>query len=420
MMQTMEIKREQYLKQLIDGENNGLIKIVTGIRRCGKSYLLFKLFFRHLIASGVQEDHIIRIALDDIENEPLREPMALYKEVKSRITDDGRHYVLLDEVQLVPRFEEVLNSLLRMENVDTYVTGSNSKFLSSDIVTEFRGRGDEIRVYPLSFSEYCSGTSLPANEAWKDYYTYGGLPLILSLDSPKKKTDYLSNLYKSVYLVDIIERHGIKNRMEFERLANTAASCIGTPTNPTKLSNTFKTEIKSSISPATIDNYLDYMGDAFLLEKAVRFDIKGKKYIKGLAKYYFTDVGIRNAALGMRQLEETHIMENVIFNELRIRGFNVDVGALEQRSVSDDGKWQRNQLEVDFVANYGNLRYYIQSALVIPDDEKRRQETASLLKINDAFRKIIVVRDDINPWTDDNGILTIGLLDFLLKREWVV
>lgn len=419
MMQTMEIKREQYLKQLIDGENNGLIKIVTGIRRCGKSYLLFKLFFRHLIASGVQEDHIIRIALDDIENEPLREPMALYKEVKSRITDDGRHYVLLDEVQLVPRFEEVLNSLLRMENVDTYVTGSNSKFLSSDIVTEFRGRGDEIRVYPLSFSEYCSGTSLPANEAWKDYYTYGGLPLILSLDSPKKKTDYLSNLYKSVYLVDIIERHGIKNRMEFERLANTAASCIGTPTNPTKLSNTFKTEIKSSISPATIDNYLDYMGDAFLLEKAVRFDIKGKKYIKGLAKYYFTDVGIRNAALGMRQLEETHIMENVIFNELRIRGFNVDVGALEQRSVSDDGKWQRNQLEVDFVANYGNLRYYIQSALVIPDDEKRRQETASLLKINDAFRKIIVVRDDINPWTDDNGILTIGLLDFLLKREWV-
>ena len=415
----MEIKREQYLKQLIDGENNGLIKIVTGIRRCGKSYLLFKLFFRHLIASGVQEDHIIRIALDDIENEPLREPMALYKEVKSRITDDGRHYVLLDEVQLVPRFEEVLNSLLRMENVDTYVTGSNSKFLSSDIVTEFRGRGDEIRVYPLSFSEYCSGTSLPANEAWKDYYTYGGLPLILSLDSPKKKTDYLSNLYKSVYLVDIIERHGIKNRMEFERLANTAASCIGTPTNPTKLSNTFKTEIKSSISPATIDNYLDYMGDAFLLEKAVRFDIKGKKYIKGLAKYYFTDVGIRNAALGMRQLEETHIMENVIFNELRIRGFNVDVGALEQRSVSDDGKWQRNQLEVDFVANYGNLRYYIQSALVIPDDEKRRQETASLLKINDAFRKIIVVRDDINPWTDDNGILTIGLLDFLLKREWV-
>lgn len=414
----MEIKREQYLKQLIDGKNNGLIKIVTGIRRCGKSYLLFKLFYRHLIASGVQEDHIIRIALDDIENEHLRAPMALYKEIKSKITDDGLHYVLLDEVQLVPRFEEVLNSLLRIENVDTYVTGSNSRFLSSDIVTEFRGRGDEIRVYPLSFSEYCTGTSLSASEAWKEYYTYGGLPLVLSLDSPKKKTDYLSNLYKSVYLVDIIERHGIKNRMEFERIADTAASCIGTPTNPTKLSNTFKTEIKSSISPATIDNYLDYMGDAFLLEKAVRFDIKGKKYIKGQAKYYFTDVGIRNAALGMRQLEETHIMENVIFNELRIRGFNVDVGSLEQRGVSDDGKWQRKQLEVDFVANSGSQRYYIQSALAIPDDEKRRQETASLLKINDAFRKIIVVRDDIKPWNDDNGILTIGLLDFLLKKEW--
>lgn len=414
----MEIKREQYLKQLIDGKNNGLIKIVTGIRRCGKSYLLFKLFYRHLIASGVQEDHIIRIALDDIENEHLRAPVDLYKEIKSRITDDGLHYVLLDEVQLVPRFEEVLNSLLRIENVDTYVTGSNSRFLSSDIVTEFRGRGDEIRVYPLSFSEYCTGTSLSASEAWKEYYTYGGLPLILSLDSPKKKTDYLSNLYKSVYLVDIIERHGIKNRMEFERLADTAASCIGTPTNPTKLSNTFKTKIKSSISPATIDSYLDYMGDAFLLEKAVRFDIKGKKYIKGQAKYYFTDVGIRNAALGMRQLEETHIMENVIFNELRIRGFNVDVGSLEQRGVSDDGKWQRKQLEVDFVANSGSQRYYIQSALAIPDDEKRRQETASLLKINDAFRKIIVVRDDIKPWNDDNGILTIGLLDFLLKKEW--
>lgn len=414
----MELKREQYLKQLIDGKNNGLIKIVTGIRRCGKSYLLFKLFYRHLISNGVQEDHIIRIALDDIENEPLREPMTLYKEIKSRIADDGLHYVLLDEVQLVPRFEDVLNSLLRIENVDTYVTGSNSKFLSSDIVTEFRGRGDEIRVYPLSFSEYYSGTNLSANEAWKDYYTYGGLPLILSINSPKKRTDYLSNLYKSVYLIDIIERQGIKNRMEFERLADTTASCIGTPTNPTKLSNTFKTEIKSSISPATIDNYLDYMRDAFLLEKAVRFDIKGKKYIKGLAKYYFTDVGIRNAALGMRQLEETHIMENIIFNELRIRGFNVDVGALEQRSVSDDGKWQRKQLEVDFVANSGSQRYYIQSALTIPDDEKRRQETASLLKINDAFRKIIVVRDDIKPWIDDNGILTVGLFEFLLKKEW--
>ena len=405
------------MNQLISGKGNGLVKIVSGIRRCGKSYLLFRLFYGHLISSGVQEDHIVRIALDDIENASLREPLALFREIKSRMTDSGDYYILLDEIQLVPKFEEVLNSLLRMENADVYVTGSNSRFLSSDIVTEFRGRGNEIRVHPLSFSEYCLGSGQAPRDAWRDYYTYGGLPQVLSLENPKKKIDYLTNLFESVYLVDIIERHKIKNKAEFRELTSTAASCIGSPTNPNRISNTFASQKKISISPATIENYLGYMEDAFLLEKAVRYDIKGRKYIGSLAKYYFTDTGIRNASLGMRQLEETHLMENIIYNELRIRGLKVDVGTLEQRSVDKDGKWTRKQLEVDFVANDRGKRYYIQSALSIPDDEKRKQETASLRRIEDSFQKIIVVRDDITPWRDDNGILTIGLFDFLMGRD---
>ncbi len=413
----MVIQRDFYLNQLISGKGNGLVKIVSGIRRCGKSYLLFKLFYSHLISSGVQEDHIVRIALDDIENTFLREPLTLFKELKSRMTDSDAYYILLDEIQLVPKFEEVLNSLLRIENADVYVTGSNSRFLSSDIITEFRGRGDEIRVYPLSLNEYCIGTGLSPRDAWRDYYTYGGLPQVLSLESPKKKTDYLTNLFESVYLVDIIERHRIKNTVEFRELASTAASCIGSPTNPNKISNTFSSQKKISINPATIEKYLGYMEDAFLLEKAVRYDIKGRKYIGSLSKYYFTDTGIRNACLGMRQMEETHLMENIIYNELRRRGWKVDVGTLEQRSVDKDGKWTRKQLEVDFVANDGGKRHYIQSALSIPDDDKRKQETASLLKIEDSFKKIIVVKDDITPWRDDNGILTIGLFDFLMSKE---
>lgn len=414
---TMVIQRDYYLNQLISGKGNGLVKIVSGIRRCGKSYLLFRLFYSHLISSGVQEDHIVRIALDDIENASLREPLALFREIKSRMTDSGRYYILLDEIQLVPKFEEVLNSLLRTENADVYVTGSNSRFLSSDIVTEFRGRGDEIRIHPLSFSEYCLGSGQAPRDAWRDYYTYGGLPQVLGLENPKKKIDYLTNLFESVYLVDIIERHKIKNKAEFRELTSTAASCIGSPTNPNRISNTFASQKKISISPATIENYLGYMEDAFLLEKAVRFDIKGRKYIGSPAKYYFADTGIRNACLGMRQLEETHLMENIIYNELRRRGWKVDVGTLEQRSVDKEGKWTRKQLEVDFVANGEGKRYYIQSSLSIPDDEKRRQETASLLRIEDSFQKIIVVRDDITPWRDDNGILTIGLFDFLMGRD---
>ena len=413
----MQIKRNFYLQQLIDGKQNGLIKIITGIRRCGKSYLLFTLFRQHLIATGVADDHIIRIALDDIENAELRDPLRLYRNIKASMIDSDLYYILLDEVQLVPRFEEVLNSLLRIDNADVYVTGSNSKFLSSDIITEFRGRGDEIHLYPLSLSEYCEGTGQTPRDAWKDYYTYGGLPQVLSLETEKKKLDYLTNLFESVYLIDVIERNKIKNRAEFEELVRIIASGIGAPTNPSKLSNTFKSVKKVNITSVTIDRYLGYMQDAFIIEKAIRYDIKGKKYIGSLAKYYFSDLGIRNALLGLRQQEETHIMENILYNELRRRGCKVDVGMIEQRFIDKDGKWQRKQFEVDFVVNEGSLRYYIQSALALPDEEKRKQETASLLKINDTFKKVIVVKDDIKPWRDENGILTIGLLDFLMDEN---
>ena len=411
---TMQIQRNFYLQQLIDGRRNGLIKIITGIRRCGKSYLLFTLFYQYLKANGIAEDHIIKIALDDIESADLREPLALYRYIKGQMKDASLYYILLDEVQLVARFEEVLNSLLRIDNADVYVTGSNSRFLSSDIITEFRGRGDEIHLYPLSLSEYCDGTGQRPIDAWKDYYTYGGLPHVLSLETEKKKIDYLANLFESVYLIDILERHRIKNKSEFEELLRIVASGIGAPTNTTKLSNTFKSVKKVNISYNTIDKYLGYMQEAFILEKATRYDIKGKKYIGSLSKYYFTDMGIRNVLLGLRQQEESHIMENVIYNELRRRGCKVDVGMVEQRSIDTSGNWQRKQLEVDFVVNEGSQRYYIQSALALPDEDKRKQEMASLLRINDSFKKIIIVKDDIKPWTDENGILTIGLIDFLM------
>lgn len=413
----MQIKREFYLQQLIDGKQNGLIKIVTGIRRCGKSFLLFKLFKQHLLKAGVDAEHIIQIALDDIESADLREPLTLYKCIKAKMKDDDLYYILLDEVQLVPRFEDVLNSLLRIDNADVYVTGSNSKFLSSDIITEFRGRGDEIHLYPLSLSEYCEGTGLSPAEAWKDYYTYGGLPHILTLETEKKKFDYLDNLFESVYLIDILERQRIKNKAEFEELVKIIASGIGAPTNPAKLANTFKSVKNVNIDPTTINRYLGYMQDAFLIEKSERYDVKGKKYIGSLAKYYYSDLGLRNVILGLRQQEETHIMENIIYNELRRRGCKVDVGMVEQRFVDDDGKWKRKQLEVDFVVNQGNQRYYIQSALALPNEDKRKQEMGALLRINDSFKKMIIVKDDIKPWRDENGILTMGLLDFLMNAD---
>ena len=410
----MLIKRDFYLQQLIDGKQNGLIKIVTGIRRCGKSYLLFKLFKQHLLQSGVEFDHIIEIALDDIENRTLREPLALYHHIKRRIADKDLYYILLDEVQLVPHFEEVLNSLLHLANADVYVTGSNSKFLSSDIVTEFRGRGDQIHLFPLSLAEFCEGTQQKPEDAWSDYYTFGGLPQVLSLKTDQKKLDYLSHLFESVYLKDIVERHRVKQTAELEELVRVMASAIGAPLNPTKLENTFKSVKKVNIDSSTINKYIGYMQDAFIVEKAVRYDVKGKKHIGSLAKYYFSDLGLRNAILGLRQQEESHIMENIIYNELRRRGCKVDVGMVSHREVDANGKWMRKQLEVDFVVNDGNRMCYIQSALEMPDAEKRQQETNSLMRIKDAFQKIIVVKGNIKPWRDENGILTISLLQFLM------
>ena len=411
----MDIQRDFYLKQLIAGRENGLIKIITGIRRCGKSYLLFRLFHEWLNANGIDDNHIIEVALDDRTNRELRDPDALLAYVKSRITDKRLHYILLDEIQIVPEFTDVLNSLLHIRNADVYVTGSNSHFLSTDVVTEFRGRGDEIRLHPLSFAEFCQGFQGEPHKAWKEYYTYGGLPLILSLDTEQKKADYLTNLYQSVYLVDILERHKIKNKTEFDELVKTMASSIGSPCNPTKLSNTFKSVKKVEIHHNTISKYLSYLSDAFVMEKSLRYDIKGKKYINTLSKYYFSDIGIRNALLGFRQQEENHIMENIIYNELRTRGYHVDTGMVEERTTDRNNKTIRKHYEVDFVANQGNRRYYIQSAFAMPDEAKIRQETASLTRIDDSFKKIIVVKDDIMPKRDENGIVTIGIMDFLLR-----
>ena len=412
-----EIKRNSYLKQLISGKQNGLIKIVTGIRRCGKSYLLFKIFRNHLLEQGVTPDHIISLALDDILNEEYCDPKKLVLYIKENIKDSQIHYVLLDEVQMVDNFVGALNSLLHIDNVDVYVTGSNSKFLSSDIATEFRGRGDEIRIYPLSFSEFLSEYNGDKNDAWRDYITYGGLPLILSLESSQQKSNYLYNLYQTVYLKDLIDRNGIKKAVEFDALTKVMASSIGSPCNPNKLSNTFKSVSNTDLSSITIDNYLGFLQDAFLLEKASRYDIKGKKYIGTLSKYYFVDMGLRNCLLGFRQIEETHLMENVIYNELRSRGYLVDVGVVETRTRTENQGMLRKQLEIDFVVNNGSKRYYIQSALSLPNEEKIEQEMASLKNVSDSFQKIIIVKDNIVPHHNESGILFINLYDFLLNRE---
>ena len=412
-----EIKRNSYLKQLISGKQNGLIKIVTGIRRCGKSYLLFKIFRNHLLEQGVTPDHIISLALDDILNEEYCDPKKLVLYIKENIKDSQIHYVLLDEVQMVDNFVGALNSLLHIDNVDVYVTGSNSKFLSSDIATEFRGRGDEIRIYPLSFSEFLSEYNGDKNDAWRDYITYGGLPLILSLESSQQKSNYLHKLYQTVYLKDLIDRNGIKKAVEFDALTKVMASSIGSPCNPNKLSNTFKSVSNTDLSSITIDNYLGFLQDAFLLEKASRYDIKGKKYIGTLSKYYFVDMGLRNCLLGFRQIKETHLMENVIYNELRSRGYLVDVGVVETRTRTENQGMLRKQLEIDFVVNNGSKRYYIQSALSLPNEEKIEQEMASLKNVSDSFQKIIIVKDNIVPHHNESGILFINLYDFLLNRE---
>ena len=413
----MVIRRDKYLNRLIDSKHNGLIKIITGIRRCGKSYLLFTLFVEHLKEVGVNESHIIKVDLEDRRNKDLRNPDNLLAFIDSKIEDKEMYYVLLDEVRLVPKFEDVLNSYLKIDNIDVYVTGSNSKFLSSDIITEFRGRGTQIHIYPLSFAEFMSVDTRHPIDAWRDYYTYGGLPHILSLSGDDAKENYLKELYTKVYLTDIKERNSVRSDAELNELLQIIASSIGSPVNPSKLERTFKSVKNVSLSYKTIDAYLSYFSDSFLTEKAIRYDIKGKKYINTLAKHYFSDMGVRNAILGFRQIEENHIMENVIYNELRMRGYSVDVGMVETRPVGEDGKRLRKQYEVDFIVSRGSQRYYIQSAFMMPTDAKERQELASLLNIDDSFRKIIIVKDYIKPKRNEDGIITIGLIDFLLEPD---
>lgn len=408
------IKREIYLKRLIERRENGLIKVVTGIRRCGKSYLLFRLYYQYLLESGVDASRIIMIPLDDEDYKDLRDSKQLNSYVKNHITDEGMWYVFLDEVQMCKGFESVLNGLNRRENLDIYVTGSNSRFLSSDVLTEFRGRGDEVRVYPLSFSEYVSAYSGDKYDAWLDYYTYGGLPLILSRQTEELKAKYLTDLCSELYLKDIEERNKLRGDNVMADLVNVLASAVGSLTNPTKLANTFSSN-GIGVSDKTIGLYIRYLEDAFFISKAQRYDIKGKKYIASPFKYYFTDVGLRNAQLNFRQQEENHIMENIIYNELLVRGFQVDVGIVEHSERDGKGKLVRKRLEVDFVCNRGSQRYYIQSAFAIPDSEKMNQEKKSLVHIGDSFKKIIVVKDRIKLWRNEEGIVVIGIMDFLLN-----
>jgi len=413
----MEIKRNIYLNKLISKKHNGLIKVVTGIRHCGKSYLLFNLFKKHLLAEGVDTRHIIEIAFDSFENKKFRDPEVLYPYMKEQIQDEDMYYVLLDEVQLLDEFEAVLNSLIRMKNVDIYVTGGNAHFLSKDVITEFRGRGDEVHMYPLSFAEFMSVYSETKENGWREYVVYGGLPLVLNFKAPEEKITFLKALFEETYISDIVDRHKIRNRAELEELLNILSSAIGSLTNPTKLSATFKSMKQKSISAGTIKNYIDYLCDSFLIDSAMRYDIKGKKYIDTPIKYYFTDMGLRNARLNFRQLEETHAMENVIFNELKLRGFNVDVGVIEINSTNEKGNRVRKQLEIDFVCNKGSRRYYIQSAYAMPDQVKMEQEQRSLMLTGDAFKKIIITKDSPGPYYNEDGVLVMNIFDFLLDEN---
>lgn len=416
----MIIQRKKYLDMLISGEGNNLVKIVTGVRRCGKSFLLFKLFRNYLTEKGVDEQHIIELSLDDLRNKKLRNPETLLEYIDSHLLNDKKTtYIILDEVQLVQDFVEVLLTLLHTPFVDVYVSGSNSKFLSKDVVTEFRGRGDEIRVFPLSFSEFYSAVGGDKSEVWKEYYTYGGLPQILEFDSEKKKSDYLKNLYELTYMKDVQERNHLRNADGLFKVVQMLASCIGSPTNPKRISDTFKTVEKKAVTDKTILNYIECLKDAFLIEEALRYDVKGRKYVGTETKYYFEDIGLRNAILNFRQQEEPHIMENIIYNELKYRGFNVDVGFVETWENKSSGKSFRHGLEVDFVVNKGAERIYIQSAFKLPTDEKKEQEERPLLNINDSFKKIIITGENIKRKTDEKGILTIGLLDFLLDEKCI-
>lgn len=407
-----EIKRQNYLNELISARENKLIKVITGIRRCGKSYLLDPIYKNYLKSNGVNEDHIIKLDLDVIENSKYRDPMELYNYVINCVKDTNMYYVLLDEIQLVKNFEEVLNSFLRKPNLDVYVTGSNSKFLSSDIITEFRGRSTEIKIYPLSFSEFVEIKELPEEKAWKEYIFYGGLPPVVLQEGEKQKREYLLNLFETTYLKDIIERNDIKRKDVLDSIVSILASSIGSLTNPMKIYKTYQSNVDKDISLNTITSYIEHLENAYLINKVERYDVKGRKYISTPFKYYFTDLGLRNARLNFRQQEENHIMENIIYNELLIRGYNIDVGVVESRN--NDG---RVYYEIDFVCNMASNRYYIQSALNIDTPEKNYQESRPLNCVGDNFKKIIVVREDINLWHNEDGILIIGIREFLLKKN---
>ncbi len=413
----MEIRRDIYLNKLISKKHNGLIKVVTGMRRCGKSYLLFNLFKEYLVNEGVNENHIIEIAFDSFENRKYRDPEVLFPYLMEKIADKEMYYVLLDEVQMLDDFESVLNSLGRKKNVDVYVTGSNAKFLSKDIITEFRGRGDEVHMYPLTYSEFMSVYDGDKQEGWRDYVLFGGIPLVLGFETADQKSDFLKSLFEETYISDITGRNNIRNKAELEELLNILSSAIGSLTNPSKLSATFKSVKNKTISKETIIKYIDYLKDSFLIDSAIRYDIKGKKYINTPSKYYFTDLGLRNARLNFRQVEETHAMENIIFNELKVRGYNVDVGVVVMNEVDKNGKKIRKQLEVDFVCNKGSKRIYIQSAYALPDKEKMEQEQRSLVNTGDGFKKIIITKDAVAPLYNDEGILVMSVFDFLLNPD---
>ena len=413
----MKIGRDVYLNKLISKRHNGLIKVVTGMRRCGKSYLLFNLFKEYLVNEGVAENHIIEIAFDSFENKRYRDPEVLFPYIMEKMSDERMYYVLLDEVQMLDDFESVLNSLGRKQNVDVYVTGSNAKFLSKDIITEFRGRGDEVHMYPLTFSEFMSVYDGDKQEGWRDYVLFGAIPLVLGFETADQKSDFLKSLFEETYISDITGRNNIRNKAELEELLNILSSAIGSLTNPSKLSATFKSVKNKSISKDTIIKYIDYLRDSFLIDSAIRYDIKGKKYINTPSKYYFTDLGLRNARLNFRQVEETHVMENIIFNELKVRGYNVDVGVVVMNEVDKNGKKIRKQLEVDFVCNKGSKRFYIQSAYALPDKEKMEQEQRSLVNTGDGFKKIIITKDAVAPLYNEEGILVMSVYDFLLNPD---
>lgn len=414
----MEFNRDLYLQKLISASNNDMIKIVTGIRRCGKSYLLFEIFHNYLLSQGVKEDHIIGLALDDNRNKALRDPDKLLEYIDSHLIHDGQtSYVILDEVQMVDDFVGVLLSMTHMRNVQTYVSGSNSKFLSKDVVTEFRGRGWEIRVRPLSFAEYYEGVGGDKRDALEDYYTYGGLPAVAKMETPEEKESYLKDVYRAIYLKDIIERNHLQNEEGLEEIFRVLASSMGTAVNPTKIANTFKSVANIKISTHTITKYIEHLKDAFLVSEALRYDVKGRKYIGSDSKFYFEDPGVRNAIIGFRQVEYSHMMENVLYNELCARGYSVDVGLVEIWEKNEEGKIVHKRIEVDYVINRGSQRIYVQSAYSMPDEEKRDQEQRPLIKINDSFRKIIISGEHKGKFYNEEGVLRIGVFEFLLDRD---